>query len=279
MDQLENEIDSDEFVDQVFATFSWRTLPQTIWDESNYDYRYYKDGFDPVPPKEFDLLVFKSHPFHGQGDRLCFMTVEGYLYYLPAFIALLLSKDANRLNDLGDALLGTMRSFPPYIGPIRDWVSYVSELPPLSESPREMEQIPEEMEEFMLHLDIENLTDWFVHKVSSSQCENIAAMTDREREIVAQFLDRYEKLKDSPHTGIVEEANKFHSLRSILRNGSYSSRLGAKNEVDIADLLLLLDIAHQKYPGSFPNHLVESIQRKLGRAGSKLNCIINPLRD
>lgn len=261
----QGDMDGIEFVDEVFKTFSWRTLPQIIWDESHYDYRYYRDGFDPVPPKEFDLHVFESHPFHSQGDRLYFMTVEGYLYYLPSFIALLLLEDANRLNDLVDALLGTMRSFPPYVGPIRDWVSYVSEQPPLSESPGEMEQIPEEMEELMLHLSISNLTDWFVYKVSPSQCENIAAMTGREREIVAQFLDRYEKLEESRQSGITWEETEIQSLRSILRNGSYSSRLGAKNERDISDLLLLLDVAHQKYPGSFPTQLVESIRNEIGQ--------------
>ncbi len=193
------------------------------------------------------------------------MTVEGYLYYLPSFIALLLLEDEGRLNDLGDALLGTMRSFPPYVGPIGEWVSFTSEQPPLPESPGKMEQIPDDMEEFMLHLRIESLTDWFVHKVSPSQCKLIAHMTEQEREIVAQFLDRYEKLKESPQTGIAEDRNKIHSLRSILRNGSYSSRLGAKNERDISDLLLLLDIAHHKYPGSFPTQLVESIRNEIGR--------------
>lgn len=261
----ENDMDSIEFVEQVFATFSWRTPPQTIWDESNYDYRYYRDGFDPVPPREFDLHVFESHPFHSQGDTLCFKTVEGYLYYLPSFIALLLLEDADRLNDLVDVLLGTMRSFPPYVGPIRDWVSFTSEQPPLSESPGEMEQIPEKMEEFELHLDIESLTDWFVHKVSPSQCKRIAHMTKQEREIVAQFLDRYEKVEESRLSGTAWEETEIHSLRSILRNGSYSSRLGAKNDRDISDLLLLLDVAHHKYPGSFPTQLVESIRHELGR--------------
>ena len=267
-DRPENDMDKNEFVDQVFATFSWRPPPQIIWDESHYEYRYYRDGFDPVLPREFDLNVFESHPFHSQGDRLCLMTVEGYLYYMPSFIALLLFEDADPLNDLVDAWLGTMRSFPPAVGPIRDWVSYTSEQPPLSESPGEMEQFPEKMEEFELHLDISNLKDWFVHKVSPSQCKRIAPMTEQEREIVAQFLDRYEKLEESRQSGIFWEEHQIHSLRSILRNGSYSSRLGAKNERDISDLFLLLDVAHHKYPGSFPAQLVESIRRELGRTNT-----------
>lgn len=267
-DSSENDMDSVEFVACVFDTFSWRPPPQTIWDESNYDYRYYRDGFDPVPPRELDLHVFESHPFHCQGDRLCFMTVEGYLYYLPSFIALLLLEDAERLNDLVDALLGTMRSFPPSVGPIRDWVSYTSEQPSLSETPGEMEQIPEKMEEFMLHLDISNLRDWFVHKVSPNQCKRIAPMTEQEREIVAQFLDRYEKLEESRQSGVAWQEHQIHSLRSILRNGSYSNRVGAKNARDISYLLLLLDVAHHKYPGTFPAQLVESVRGQLGRAGA-----------
>lgn len=70
---------------------------------------------------------------------------------------------------------------------------------------------------------------------------------------------------ESPQSGIADEVHEIHSLHSILCNGSYSSRLEAKNERVISELLLLLVIAHHKYPRSFPTQLVKSIRTEIGQ--------------
>lgn len=238
------------FVDRVFDTFAWRSQPQEIWDEDHYNYDYYNNGFDPVPPREFDFNVFESHPFHSQGDRLYVMTVEGYLYYMPSFIALIL-EDVDRTNGLGHSVLGSLRSHPPYIGPISDWVSHLQEQPPLVGS-------PEEIEELEVHWLVESIKEWFVEKVHPSQCEHISNMTELERKIVAQFLDKLVLNQE-----FADEANQIHSVQSVLRNETYIGRLGAFSESDITELLLLIDTATKKYSAHFPSQLYDSIRNRL----------------
>lgn len=263
MDKTSEKDEQHRFVERVFDTFSWRGIPEEIWVgyEDNWEYDWYNDGFEPVHPRAFDFQVFEAQPFKSQGERLCLMTIEGYLYYLPSFISLIV-EDVGRSHDLGDSMLGTLRSFPPYAGPIAEWVSYAQEQPPLAILP-ETRVIPEDMdiEEFELHMFVEELEDWFVNKAKPSQCERIAQMTQQEREIVAQFFD---KLVMHPH--FTEDAHKIQSVQSILRNESYSRRLGARTEDDIVQLLALLEIATSSYPSSFPPLLAESIKRELEQA-------------
>ena len=247
------------FVERVFETFSWRRLPLEIWDVDHWDYKYYKCGFDPVAARDFDIQTFESHPFHSQGDRLCVMSIRGYLYYLPSFISLIL-EDNSRANDLGDSILGTLRSFSPYAGGIADWVTYSREQPTLEEA-RGTSEEPKTLRF------ISRLEDWFIRKTTKSQCKRIANMKQQEREIVALFLDRYDKLLDLEQLGNID-TNLIQSVRSVLRNGSYAERLGAKNDDDILELVELLNVAAEKCPASFSPRRVESIRKRLERSGA-----------
>ncbi len=253
------------FVERVFETFSWRHVPLEIWDVDHWDYKYYKCGFNPVAARDFDIQTFESHPFHSQGDRLCVMSIQGYLYYLPSFISLIL-EDNSSANDLGDSILGTLRSYPPHVGSIADWVTYSREQPPLAAT----QGTPEELNtvEFA-----KSLEDWFMRKTTKNQCQRIASMTQEERDVVALFLDRYDKLLDLEHLGNTD-TYWIQSVRSVLRNGSYAERLGAKNGADILDLLELLNVAAEKCPASFSPRRVESIRKKLEQpvAFSGLEC-------
>ena len=255
MDRTSEKDEQHQFVERVFDTFSWRSMPQEIWHgyEDNWEYDWYNDGFEPVHPRAFDFQVFEAHPFKSQGDRLCLMTIEGYLFYLPSFVSLIL-EDVERSHDLGDSLLGTLRSYTPWRGPIADWVWYTRERPSFKGLGHKFD----ESDELFL---VENLENWFVRKVKISQCEHIAKMTEREREIVAQFLDELVKLPDFRNDAI-----QVQSVQSILRKESYSRRLGARTEDDIVQLLALLEIATKRYPSSFPPLLAESIKRELEQA-------------
>lgn len=247
----QDNVNRSRFIERVFKTFEWRSAPEDIWSRDHWEYEYYKKGFRSVlPPREFDVQAFNSHPFHSQGDRLCVMTVQGYLYYLPSFIVLLM-ENIDLTNDLGDALLGTLRSFPPFVGSIADWVAYARAQPTLEHSRKEYGKP-------IVISFIHRLEDWFIRKVEISQCERIASMTEHERKIVVQFLDIF---LEEPE--FVSSSSQVRSVQSILRNDSYSKRLGAENNANIEELTNLLDIATQKYPSHFPSHISDSIRGKL----------------
>lgn len=242
-----------QFVNRVFDTFSWRDEPKEIWSRDHWDYDWYASGFDPIHPRAFDFEFFEAHPFKSQGDRLHLMTVEGYLYYMPSFISLLMD-DVWRSNDLGDCLLSSLRnSHTPRPGSIASWVQYTREAP----SPKGSGHTPEEWYAYDL---VDRLENWFVRRVNSGQSEKIVNMTPQEREIVAQFLGELVK-----HPGHCDDAPQIQSVQSILRNESYGRRFGARTKDDIEQLLMLLDLAAYRYPASFPPQLADSIRRELER--------------
>ncbi len=243
-----------QFVNRVFDTFSWRTVPEESWlgFEDNWEYDWYNDGFEPVHPREFDFQVFEAHPFKSQGDRLHLMTIEGYLYYLPSFIALLMD-DVWRTNDLGDSILSSLRGHPPVPGSIASWVQYTRDRP----SAMRLSLTDDESYGYSL---VERLENWFLRKASPSRCKHIVNMTPQEREIVAQFLDELVK-----HPIFCNDAHQIQSVQSTLRHESYGRRLGARTEDDIEQLLALLDEAVDKYPASFPAPLAKKIRRELQR--------------
>lgn len=247
-----NDGERHQFVNRVFDTFSWRDEPKEIWSRDHWGYDWYARGFDPVHPRAFDFEFFEAHPFKSQGDRLCVMSIEGYLYYLPSFITLLL-EDARRAHDLGDSLLGTLRSFPPYVGSLANWVWYTRERP---SSPGLGHTFDESDEQSL----VRNLEDWFVRRASPSQCQPISNMTRQERKIVALFLDELVQ-----HRDYCDSAHEIQSVQSILRNESYGRRLGVRTKDDIDQLLTLLEIVVNRYPASFPPHLAKSIRRELER--------------
>ena len=250
----ESQLERLRFVDRVFETFSWRDPPEEIWIEETWEADQYRKDFSPVPPREFDFRVFEAHPFHSQGDRLCFMTVQGLLYYLPSFISLVL-EDIDRTNGLEDAVLGTLRSYPPYAGLIDRWIWYAREQP----SFKGLGSVFDESAKLSL---TESLKDWYVLKACADQCKHIVNMTRQEREIVAQYLDRYDELLVRTYSEN-NDANWTQSVRSMLRNDSYAKRLGAINDADILDLLTLLDVALEQYPGSIPSQIAESVRTRL----------------
>ena len=59
MNKTEESEEQHRFVERVFDTFSWRSMPEEIWlgYEDNWEYDWYNDGFDPFIHEH---LTFKS---------------------------------------------------------------------------------------------------------------------------------------------------------------------------------------------------------------------------
>ena len=228
-----------------------------FWKESRgEEAEYYIDKFRYVTPKEFDFDVYEGPPFHWQGDALWVMTVEAMLFYLPAFMSLVV-RDIERSYFLWLTIMGTLRSYPPKGHSIRGWLKYSLE--------QESYTGPQEQYwKSASSTHIRCLREWFVLNVDLSQNEHIVCMTKKERLIVAEFLDILERLQADDFC-MVPDSPWIHSVRSILLDHSLSNRLGAKNKNDILDLIRLIDLAEQKYPQCFPRKSIQSINDQLNR--------------
>lgn len=243
-----------QFLNRVHDPFSWRTKPTVFWDESKMEMEYYIDNFRFVTPKEFDFDVYEAPPFHGHDDLVWAMTVESMLYYLPAFMSLVVS-DIERSNFLWMTILGTLRSYPPNGRSIGRWLKYSLEQESYTGPQKHYWKSASSTH-------IRTLRRWFLLNVNQCQNEHIVCMTNKEREIVVEYLDLFEKL----HADILGAAPNtawIHSVRSILRDKTLSHRLGAKNVNDILDLIRLIDIAVQKFPQCFPLQAAQTIKDQL----------------
>lgn len=239
-----------KFINRIHLEFSWRTLPDQVWDESFGEVAdYYIREFRPVEPKCFNFTIYESEPYNFEGDALGIMTTEGFLYYLPSFMSLGLL-DILRSNFLHFTILRKLRSHPPGAEKISNWVEHALEMDSFGGSLLKCSDMN-------LYHHIRHLREWFLLKVDLWQNECIFRMTEPERKIVVEYLDLTEKLI-TDELELIPDTAWFHSVRSILLNRSLSHRLGAKNEGEILDLIRLLEVAGQKYPSYFP---VQTTQR------------------
>ena len=245
-----------QFLNRVHDPFSWRSKPKEFWNDL-YGERaeYYTDNFRFVKPREFSFDIFESRPHYGEGDALCVMTVETFLYYLPSFMSLVV-QDIDRSTDLRIAILGNLRSYPPgYQSNIKSWVKHA----------QEQDSFDGPLQQCWTNvsgLHIRTLRKWFLLNVNRGQNERIVQMTKTESETVREFLDISERL-EADVLGMAPYPAWTHSVRSILLDLSLSNRLGAKNEGDILDLIRLIDLAVQKYPQCFPKQAAQSIKDQL----------------
>ncbi len=249
-----------DITDQAFETFSWRTLPKTLWSEFHYDAEEFEQEFRPVPPREFDFEVFESEPFLGNGENMFVLTHEAQLYYLPSFLARIL-QDCFRTDGFESCIFGALRGYGPSRGPFVGWIPYVRE--------------PEAFDgSFVDYLDtdqyssdrrsIVNLLNWFVLDVEPNRRNRVTLMTRQEREVVARWLDHFENLmKNEDLYDWQDDAAWIEAVRGVLLDGPSSSRLGARNDEDVADLIDLLEMAERLYPQIFSSRLTESIDTQL----------------
>ena len=222
---------------------------------------YFSEKFRFVTPKEFDFDIYKAPPCHGHADVVWVMSVEAMLYYLPAFMSLVVC-DIERSNFLWMTILGTLRSYPPQGRSIGRWVKYSLEQE--SYTGPQKHYWKSESSQY-----IRCLRRWFLQNVNQCQNEHIVCMTNKERELVVEYLDLFENLQ-ADRLGSAPDNAWIHSVRSILLDHSLSNRLGAKNKNDILDLIQLLNVAEQKYPQCFPRQSIQSINDQLNREIAEL---------
>ncbi|MCY4142664.1 MAG: hypothetical protein OXG08_03115 [Gammaproteobacteria bacterium] len=243
-------------IETLFERFSNRTLPATIWREDHWDVDYYKKGFDPVLPREFDFDVFESHPFHGQSDRLAVMTIEGVLFYLPSFLTLVL-RDLNRCLDLDLSIFYSLRGFVVSNRNLDNWIAVLRQQPSFHESLTDCHDAE-------LKRTILEFLNWFVLKVQPCQSAVISNMTQPEREIVAESVCYYDQALKTENP-LERESGKHlvESVRGLLLNGPLSRRLGASDDSDLARLICLLDLAESKYPKCITHAVTRPIREEL----------------
>ncbi len=279
-----NDAKTTEIIKRVFDAFSWRSQPEMIWNEENWEAREYSEEFQPIAPTEFDFDVFESPPWRSQSDRLYFLTVDGFLYYLPSFLSLIL-KDWDRCNELEVGILSSLRGFDLDRGPFVGWIPHVRE--PVAFNGEFLKYVGISYfrnpffarfrafdESLSRHMgsnqyanakgSMKRLLDWFVLKAESSQCERVVPMTKLEREVVTQCLVQYEHTLMSNNLDYWRGTeNWIEAVRGVLLDGPLSQRLGARSDEDVADLLDLLKMAERLYPGIFRSRLTDPIKSQL----------------
>ncbi len=247
---------AEQLIERTFDAFAWRKLPEEVWIEESFSTADTGVKFDPLKPSEFGFDVFESEPWNGQGEAIKGMTVDGFLYYLPSFLSLLL-QDRKRCNGLEAEVLCRLRSRAVYPGPLAMWIFHVRYQKSFKESFAECND-PD------VRRPIDNLLDWFVLKAESSQCDAIVHMTQQEREVAIQCLNQFElTMKEDWLHGWRWTVNWIEAVRGVLLSAPLSRRLGARNDVDLAELIDLLEMAERCYPRIFSRILTQPIKREL----------------
>ncbi len=249
-----------EIIEQAFEAFSWRSQPKAMWRKDSWEAMEYSEEFQPVAPAEFDFDVFESPPWHSQSDRLYFLTVDGFLYYLPSFLSLIL-EDWDRSNELEVAILSSLRGWDLNRRPFVGWIPHINEPHPYDPSWVVSKDIDPSVDG---KRSLQKLSEWFVLKADSSESVQISNMTQQERKVVARCLDRFEQTIRVENLGYWRYyPNWIEAVRGVLQDGPLSCRLGARNDEDVADLIDLLEMAERLYPGVFQTRLTEPIKTQL----------------
>ena len=111
---------------------------------------------------------------------------------------------------------------------------------------------------------MENLLDWYVLKAESSQSDPIVRITQQEREVVAKCLKHFEQaLKEEWLHGWRWTVNWIKVVQGVLIDGPLSRRLGARNDIDLGELIDLLVYVGRRYPRVFSDSFTEPVQREL----------------
>lgn len=238
-----------ELIEEILAAFSWRKKPDKIWRTNVWDGKDLEKNVDPVDSRDFTFELMERHvQLHRYCDFIHFFTNQGFQYYLPSLMSLLLV-DLNRSDGLVDVLIHSLHRIPPFIYPIDQWEGEVEKLAP-----------EEELQHLRSYQDplltIESLRRWFVERAHPEQIGYTCNLTQEEKRVVLLFLDYIETTPEFKPFEMV-------AVRSFYDGGSLSKRLGVVSFGDFASLIKVLQLLRSKYPSRFHSHEVKAVIEQL----------------
>lgn len=238
-----------ELIEEIFAAFSWRKKPDKIWRTNVWDGKDLEKNVDPVDSRDFTFELMERHvQLHRYCDFIHFFTNQGFQYYLPSLMSLLL-EDLNRSDGLVDVLVHALHRIPPFIYPIEKWKGEIEKLAP-EEKLQQLRWYEEPLSRIRL------LRQWFFENAHPEQIGYTYSLTKEEKRVILLFLDYIQTTPEFKPFEMV-------AVRSFYDGGSLSKRLGVVSLEDATSLIDVLGLLRSKYPSKFHAQEVNAVVDQL----------------
>lgn len=242
---------SDGLVDLLFDAFSTRPMSDGRFSPNMYDeYGLVARHLRDVSARCLSFEVLESYP-HDQTAILCFLAVEGQLYYLPSFMALCV-EDISRADPYDAAILWRFRYCPFWSESVLAWRSEIVDGLTDPRVPQDLRQLPSE-----------DLREWFSNGIDPSRHPWIARMNAEEKRAVCRFLEFIESERPAEYSrgggGVPGGGLRWRDVsaaKAMLGDGPLWSRLGVAM-AEAPALVETLESVARVHPGLLPRALVE----------------------